>query len=85
MSFQRLTAGGGPVIDGGNATNGAVYIIQNVMYPVPPGNIADVLLHNQSFSVMKQLVQKAGLQDFFKGIRCSILSINCHGRVLRLL
>ncbi|XP_072020254.1 transforming growth factor-beta-induced protein ig-h3-like [Amphiura filiformis] len=67
VGFTRLTAGGGPVIDGGNASNGAVYIIQNVMYPVPPGNIADVLMHNKSFSVLGKLVQKAGLMDYFKG------------------
>ncbi|XP_011663719.2 periostin-like isoform X3 [Strongylocentrotus purpuratus] len=62
----RITACGGPVIDGGNATNGEVRIISNVMHPVPPGDIMDVIDNDKQFTELKKLVYLAKLQDYLK-------------------
>ncbi|XP_054749843.1 periostin-like [Lytechinus pictus] len=64
--MMRITACGGPVIDGGNATNGEVRIISNVMHPVPPGDIMEVVNNDKQFTKLKKLIYLAKLQDYLK-------------------
>ncbi|XP_071500647.1 transforming growth factor-beta-induced protein ig-h3-like [Diadema antillarum] len=63
----RITACGGPIIDGGNCSNGEVRVISNVMHPIPPGSIVDVIDHDPEFTKLKKLVYASKLDEYLKG------------------
>lgn len=48
------------------ASNGVVHVIGDVLFPVPVGNVFDVLDNCTSFSKFKEYIIKAGLQDELK-------------------
>lgn len=48
------------------ASNGVVHVIGDVLFPVPVGNVFEVLDNCTSFSKFKNYIIKAGLQDELK-------------------
>jgi len=50
----------------GIASNGVVHVIGDTLFPLPVGNIFDVLENCTSFSKFKEYVRRAGLEEEFK-------------------
>eukprot|EP00057_Strongylocentrotus_purpuratus_P030317 XP_781306.3 PREDICTED: transforming growth factor-beta-induced protein ig-h3 [Strongylocentrotus purpuratus] len=59
-----VTVNGARIIDANRmASNGLVHVVGKVIYPLPVGNVIETLGDNRAFSIIFDLLKKAGLEE----------------------
>ena len=63
-----MTAEGSPIIKADQmASNGVIHVLSRVMYPIPMGDVVDVVSMNPDFSTLLTAVETAGIAATLKG------------------
>ncbi|XP_030847697.1 transforming growth factor-beta-induced protein ig-h3 [Strongylocentrotus purpuratus] len=61
---KMITVNGARVIGADRkASSGLIHVVDKVIYPLPVGNVMDTLADNQAFSVVVDLLKRAGLEN----------------------
>ena len=63
-----ITAEGAPVAQADQkASNGVIHVLHKVIWPIPQGTVADLLMHDRQLSTLLKAVQAAKLEDTLRG------------------
>ena len=63
-----VTAEGSPITMADQmASNGVIHVISRVMYPIPMGDVVDIVSTMSNFTTLLTAVKTAGLAETLKG------------------